>query len=63
MEIPRSKIRSFVLSEDTKNARVIVVKPRDFKPWMARLEARRVEVERQLTDGGFTIINDEGDAQ
>lgn len=53
--IPRSRIRNWILSEDTKNARVIVVKPRDFKPWLERLEARRVEVEKQLTDAGFVI--------
>jgi len=59
-EIPRSRIRGWVLDQQTNYAKVIIVKPRDFKAWTAAIERQRVAVEKFLGDSGYTIVDDEG---
>jgi len=59
-EIPRSRIRSWVIGQQTKNAKIIVVRPRDFREWLASIERQRIAVEKQLADEGFIVVNDEG---
>jgi hypothetical protein len=60
-EIPRSKVRSWCIAEQSRHAKVIIVKPRDFTPWMECINEMVGRVETYLTANGFTIINDEGE--
>jgi len=62
-DIPRSRIRAWVLNQQTNHARVIIVKPRDFKQWLEVIERQRIVVERFLTESGYTIVNDEDGKQ
>lgn len=57
--VRRSAIRSWVIGERTGNARVIVVKPRDFPAWLASIEADMASVEAVLAQSGIPIDNDE----
>ena len=60
-EIPRSTIRTWCIDEQTNHARVIIVKPRDFKGWLQSINDMVERVDTFLTASGFTVINDEGD--
>lgn len=57
--IKRSAIRNHVLGEMTNNARVIVVKPRDLKNWLALVERNITGIEEMLTRNGLAVENDE----
>jgi hypothetical protein len=60
-EIPRSKVRSWCIDEQSSHAKVIIVKPKDFKAWLDTINEMVRRVETYLTANGFTIINDEGE--
>ncbi len=60
-EIPRSTIRTWCIDELTNHAKVIIVKPRDFKTWLNSINDSVEKVETFLTASGFTVINNEGD--
>lgn len=57
--VPRSRIRSWVLNQQTNYARLIVVKPRLLKEWLATIEQECENVERFLVGSGYTIVDDE----
>ncbi len=59
--INRSAIRSFILSEMTDYAKIIVVKSRDFANWCDVLETERIRMEAFLASNGYTINDDEID--
>jgi len=58
-DIPRSRIRAWVLDQQSNYAKVIIVKPRDFKQWLEVIERQRETVEMFLIESGYTIVNDE----
>lgn len=60
-EIPRSAIRTWCIDELNNYAKVIIVKPRDFKAWLKNINDSVEKVDAFLTASGFTIINDEGE--
>lgn len=57
--IMRSAIRNHVLGEMTNNARVIVVKPRDLRSWLALVERNIAGIEAMLSKHGFVVTDDE----
>ena len=49
------------MGEITNHARVILVNPRDLKSWVDGINEMVRTAEAVLTNGGFIIINDEGE--
>jgi len=59
-EIPRSRIRSWVIDQQSHYAKVIIIKHKDLRNWIDVIERHRKAIEEFLEESGYIIIDDEG---
>lgn len=57
--VKRSSIRNWVLGEMCNNAKVIVVKPRDYPEFLKAVNTATNKATQMMLDAGVAVIDDE----
>lgn len=58
--VKRSSIRNWVLGEMCNNAKVIVVKQRDYPEFLKAVDNATNQATKIMLDAGIAVIDDEG---
>jgi len=57
--VKRSAIRNWILGEMCNNAKVIVVKPRDYPEFLKAVNTATNKATQMMLDAGVAVIDDE----